>query len=294
MPRTLHILCPLALLGAAVLCGCDETAAPPEPATEAPSEMGRDFDVATAGTIEGQVTWDGELPQVSSYRAPVHPGNEHIGDDRRDWPNPNAPHIDPRTKAVAGAVVFLKGVDLSKARPWDHPPVRVELGDYQIHVCQGESDGSCGFVRRGDTVEMVSRQAIFHSLQVRGDAFFTRAFPDPDQPCSGRFDRAGVVELASGCGYFWMRGRLFVVDHPYYALTGADGRFVLTRVPPGDYKLVVSLPDWHEASRELDAETALICRLSFRPAVEIVRPVRLAPWQRLAVPLPVPAARFGR
>ncbi len=40
----------------------------------------------------------------------------------------------------------------------------------------------------------------------------------------------------------WMKGVVVVADHPYYALTGADGKFELSNVPPGDYKLEI----WHE------------------------------------------------
>ncbi len=36
----------------------------------------------------------------------------------------------------------------------------------------------------------------------------------------------------------WMLGWIYVVDNPYYALTGADGKFSITDVPPGEYTLV--------------------------------------------------------
>src|SRR5262249_35485153 len=213
----------LVLLGMTGLPGCDDGGAPPEKLLpDAAVEIGRDFDAATAGELRGRGTWQGAIPEVPMYRAPVSPGNEHAGQPRRFWPNPNAPRIDLISKGVAGAVVSLRGVDPRRARPWDHPPVRVELRDYQIHVCQGNHDGNSGFVRRGETITMLSRQKLYHSLQVRGATFFTRAFPDPDHPCTRRLDRGGIVELSSGCGYFWMHGRLFVADHPYYTHTDAD------------------------------------------------------------------------
>ncbi len=284
----------LTLLSGVVLLGYDDGPAPPEAAAEPVVEIGHDFDAATAGELRGQVIWQGTIPEVPTYRAPVSPGNEHAGQPRRFWPNPNTPRIDPECLGVAGAVVFLRGVDPRRARPWDHPPVRVELRDYQIHVCQGKRDDNSGFVRRGDAIEMVSRQALFHSLHVRGAAFFARAFADRDQPCRQRLERAGIAELSSGCGYFWMRGYLFVADHPYYTHTDAQGHFTLPQVPPGRYELVCWLPDWHEAFRELDAETALICRLTFRPPVEVVRPVELGPRQTQTVELRLDANRFGR
>lgn len=276
----------------AALSGCDDLVALPEPAAEPRAEIACDFDAASAGTIRGQVTWRGAIPDAPGYHAPISPGTEHAGQPRRNWPNPNVPHIDSASKGVAGAVVFLRGVDPQRARPWDHPPIRVELRDYQIHVCQGERDRQSGFVRRGDAITMVSRQDLYHALRVRGAAFFTRAFPDANQPCSHRLDQNGLVELSSGCGYFWMRGWLFVADHPYYTHSDAQGHFSLPQVPPGRYELVCWLPNWHEAFRELDAETALICRLTFRPPVEIVQPVQLEPRQTQSISIRLDANRF--
>ena len=39
-----------------------------------------------------------------------------------------------------------------------------------------------------------------------------------------------------------MEGWIYVVDNPYYAVTGADGKFSITDVPPGDYTLVAVQP----------------------------------------------------
>jgi hypothetical protein len=281
----------LCLLGAGVPFGCDDLAAPPEMPAGTSLELGRDFDASTAGRIEGRVMWNGALPEVPPYRVPAEPPSD---DPPREWPNPNAPRIDSHIRAVTDAVVFLRGVDPRRARPWDHAPVRVELRDDQIHICQGEHDGTSGFVRRSDAITMVSRHNRFQSLQVRGAAFFTLNFADLDQPHKRQLNRAGLVALTSGCGYFWMHSRLFVDDHPYYTHTDADGRFILPDVPPGAYELVAWLPNWHEAARERDAETALICRLTFRPAVEVTQPIRLAPRQTRNVSIRFSADAFGR
>ncbi|HTU18996.1 MAG TPA: hypothetical protein VMG10_13125 [Gemmataceae bacterium] len=288
-----RIVCWLVLVGVAVVSGCDDSIALPNQPESNAGDFGRDFDSDAAGTIQGRVTWRGAIPKVPSYRAPVSPGNEHAGQPRRLWANPNTPRIDAETKGVAGAVVFLRGIDPQRSRPWDHPPVRVELRDYQIHVCQGDRDDTSGFVRRGELLTMVSRQSLYHALRVRGAAFFARAFPDADRSCTQRLDRAGLVKLSSGCGYFWMRGRLFVDDHPYYTHTDTQGRFTLPQVPPGRYRLVCWLPDWHEASRELDAETALICRLTFRPPVEVEKAVQVAPRQTQSIAFELDASRFA-
>ena len=40
----------------------------------------------------------------------------------------------------------------------------------------------------------------------------------------------------------WPRAYLAVFDHPYYAVTNADGSFSIDGVPPGTY----TLASWHE------------------------------------------------
>jgi plastocyanin len=54
------------------------------------------------------------------------------------------------------------------------------------------------------------------------------------------FDKPGVVVL--GCNiHDWMVGYIYVVDAPYFAKSGADGKAVVTGVPSGGYEMQV----WH-------------------------------------------------
>jgi hypothetical protein len=40
----------------------------------------------------------------------------------------------------------------------------------------------------------------------------------------------------------WMHAYIGVVEHPYFAVTAADGSFELANIPPGEYTIAV----WHE------------------------------------------------
>jgi hypothetical protein len=193
---------------------------------------------------------------------------------------------------VGRAVVYLRGVDVRRARPWDHPPVGVVQRDRCFHVRQGDGDGRDGFVRRGEAVEMVAAGPVFYALDARGAAFFGLTFPDPDVPRRRVLDRTGLVELTSAAGAYWMRAYLFVDDHPYYAHTDAEGRFVLPRVPPGEYEVVCWLPSWREAVHDRDPETSLVTRLHFRPPVERSRRVRLGPGETGEVTFTLSAGDF--
>jgi hypothetical protein len=283
----------LALVMAAAAAGCEE--APPVPVPAGPlADAGSEFDPATAGAIRGRVTWEGDLPEVPPFHAPVSPLSEQAGGKSRSWPNPNPPAVHPATRGVAGAVVFLQGVDPRRACPWNHPLLTVQQRDFQIHVLQGGSDRRTGFVRRGTAVTFTSVQPVLDSLQARGAAFFSLPFPIDAQPCTRILDRRGTVELSSGVGHFWMRAYLFVDDHPYYTHTDSSGRFALEQVPPGTYEVVCWHPDWHEAGRELDADTGLVTRLTFRPPVTSKQAITLKAGGKGAVGLRLGPGLFGR
>ena len=288
-----RFLCWSTLLGASALLGCDADLPPPQPPAGPLAEASREYDATTAGEVTGRVTWAGDLPDAPPFQAQVSPLSEQTRGPKRAWPNPNAPVIDPQSRGVGNAVVFLRGVDPRRARPWDFDPARVELRDYQIHIRQDGADGLVGFVRRGSRVEMESRQDVFHALQGRGADFFALTFP-PQAPARGRvLERAGVVELSSGAGQFWMRAYLFVDDHPYYARTAADGRFTLPQAPPGDYDLVCWMPDWREAEHEIDADTRLVSRLTFRPPPQVVRRVHIDPGATVTADFTLSLDAFG-
>jgi hypothetical protein len=252
------------------------------------------FDAASAATIRGQVTWRGEIPQVAEFEVlPNFVGGE-IFHKKRNWPNPNAPLIDASSKGISGAVVFLRGIESSRSKPWDHGPVTIEQRDGQFHIVQDGVDSPCGFVRRGDRVSMISRDSYLYGLHAGGVEYFSLTFPAPGQPRERTLNRCGLVELSSGIGYFWMRAYLFVDDHPYYARTDRLGNFTLTGVPPGNYELVCWLPSWREARHDRDPESRLISRLTFQPATELRRALTLGSRETRQAPFSFSLSQFSR
>ncbi|HTK76344.1 MAG TPA: hypothetical protein VL371_13860 [Gemmataceae bacterium] len=250
--------CRTAALLALVLAGCD--APPPQlPVDHAPDTPRRSSLHGPAYTLSGRVVWDGQPPALAQVNA-LRPksGGGIIALSR---PHPNVPRIDPATHGLAGAVVTLRGIDPSNAKPWDHPPVTIELHDERPLVRQGDAPPvNVGFVRRGDVVTMVSRQDRFHILRARGAAFWSLTFPDADRSRTRRLAAEGRVDLTSAAGDYWMHAYLFVSDHPYWTRTAADGRWELRDVPAGDYQVVVWLPSWRVTKVERDPESGGVSR----------------------------------
>lgn len=257
--------------------GCGKASSQPRDDLDAPVARFRvrHFDPNEAGTVRGRVVWQGEVPNISPFLIRANPIGGEAVTKRQFQPNPNAPRIDPRNQGVANVVIFLRGVDATKAKAWDLPPVHVEMKNLHLHVLQGESDSSYGFVRRADPIEMVSRDVFFHSLHLDGANYLSLVFPDLDKPLLRPLKNKGLVELTSSAGYYWMRAYLFVDDHPYFTRTDSEGRFALDQVPPGNYEVVCWMPSWLESRHERHPESGVLTRLFFRPPVTWSEQVKL-------------------
>jgi hypothetical protein len=257
--------CTAALL-TLILAGCDAPPSPPLAAHPSGSRI-RSSLHGPSFTVSGRVFWDGPRPSVPPVNAlRAKPGGGFVAVTR---PHPNLPRIDSETHGLGGAVVTLRGIDPTNAKPWDHPPVTIELHDQQPLIRQGQAPPeNVGFVRRGDIVTMVSRQNQFHVLRARGAAFWSLTFPDVDRARTRRLDAPGRVDLTSAAGYYWMHAYLFVSDHPYWTRTAVDGQWELRDVPAGDYEVVAWLPSWRVAKVERDPETGAVSRWTMAPGLE--------------------------
>lgn len=241
------------LLGLLALAGC--TPARVDPPALPRVELGAAYDPATTGTLQGQVHWGGPLPVFGRASGVVPDGDDYR---LRGVANPFATAVDPATSGLRNVLVTLKVVNPERSRPWDHPPVTLTMADFNYRLSQG--DGAVtgpGIVRVGDGVTFVSRDPELHVVRARGAAFFSLTLPSPNQPRSRRFDKPGVVELTSGAGYFWDAVDLCVSDHPYVAVTDAQGRYEMPQVPDGAYTLTMRLRNPTVVRVERDPETGL-------------------------------------
>jgi hypothetical protein len=266
------VLVLLAILPAA---GCG-TEPPAVANTHEPDTRPALYDPSRCGRVEGRVTWAGPILELPPFLFGI-PKNDGSF-EMRMMPNPNRPEVDPDSRGVGNAVVFLRGVDLIAAKPWDLPPVQVEMTDRNIVVRQGKGPPRrVGFVRRNDPekVKITATDPFFHAIRGRGAAFFTYPFSEPPQTRCRTFDTSGRVELSSAAGFYWASADLFVDDHPYYTLTDSQGRFVLDQVPAGKVELVVWMPHWLVIRQERDPESGLITRQTYAAPIEHSQPIQI-------------------
>lgn len=98
-------------------------------------------------------------------------------------------------------------------------------------------------VMAGTTVEWPNNDDIFHNVFSDSEAKQFDLELYKGNPPSKRvtFDRAGKVDVYCSI-HANMHCIVLVMENPYFAVTGADGKYAITNVPPGTYKLKA----WHE------------------------------------------------
>ena len=95
----------------------------------------------------------------------------------------------------------------------------------------------------GGTVEFLNSDRLLHNLHSasKSNPAFNRTQPK-GRAIPITFAKPEIVRI--GCDlHGWMRSWVVVIEHPFYAVTGAGGEFTLNNVPPGKYTLSV----WQES-----------------------------------------------
>ena len=179
----------------------------------------------SGGTIAGRITLDGtvepRMVEVTADQAVC--GNEV--EDR-------AVVVDG-SGGLANAVVIVTGAAWGDATPED--PAINNAGCYFVPRVQVVPTRTVVTVRSEDDTLHTT-----HAYDDRQRTLFNIAIPIPGMEVERPLRRPGPVRIECD-SHGWMRGWVYVSDD-LGAVTGADGRYELTGVPPGDYTLTV----WHE------------------------------------------------
>jgi hypothetical protein len=198
--------------------------------------------VTNGGTITGTVKWSGIAPRPLTFPVTKDPAvcdpDSHKRVDLERL-------IIGSDGGVANTVVFLKSISSGKAM--DIPEARRSLNQkqcrYEPHIMLAPETSN---------LEMKSSDAVLHTLHMDGAASYNLPFPFTNQVVTRPMNTPGLVNLKCNGGHVWMNATVFVVSHPYYAVTQEDGRFKLTDVPPGQYEIVA----WHEGWNSVRNEGA--------------------------------------
>jgi plastocyanin len=96
----------------------------------------------------------------------------------------------------------------------------------------------------GSTIEVLNPDGVLHNVHVTGkvNPEANRAMPKFQKKIEWKVEQPEWPIDVKCDAHPWMHAYWISMDHPYYAVTDASGKFTIADLPAGDYEVEV----WHE------------------------------------------------
>ena len=206
----------------------------------------KEIEIKNGTTLKGKVTWMGKIPTLPKITV-----FKHMDKCGQEVVNP-ALQVNPSNKGVKFTVVYLEKV--KEGKPVNQDKLKVgkkgvlhagldkkqqpdsQLCNFQEHVF--------AFVRT-KRIGMYNMEDLLHNPHAfgsNGATLFNVPLPDRNRMSKKKVKRVKGVNRYQCDTHIHMNGWMHGFDHPYFAVTDANGNYEITDVPNGEYNLIT----WHE------------------------------------------------
>jgi plastocyanin len=196
-----------------------------------------------ASSVTGTVTFTGTAPKLNPLSMDADPACAK----KHSAPVPSEMLVLGSGNTMANIMVWVsKGLPAGKT--WPAPPTPVVLDQngcqYKPHVMG---------IMVGQTYKILNSDGVLHNIHTLPlvNKAFNRAMPATIKEATTIFDKPEAVFHIKCDIHPWMSAYISVFTHPFFSVTGTDGKFTVSGLPPGTYEITA----WHE---RLGTQTASV------------------------------------
>jgi len=198
---------------------------------------------AAAATVTGTVNFDGKAPTLRPLAMDADP----VCAKKHSAPVPNEMLVLGGGNTMGNILVFVsKGLAQGKTFPVPKTPVTLDQNgcQYKPHVMG---------IMVGQTYKILNSDGVLHNIHTlpKVNPAFNKGMPPTLKEASTVFEKPEAVFHVKCDVHPWMSAYVGVFTHPFFSVTGADGKFTISGLDAGTYEITA----WHE---RLGTQTASV------------------------------------
>jgi plastocyanin len=187
-----------------------------------------------ASSVSGTVTFDGKPPALKPLSMDADPACAK----KHSKPAPSEMLVLGGGNTMGNIMVFVsKGLPAGKTWPAPKTPVVMDQDgcQYKPHVMG---------IMMGQPYRILNSDGILHNVHTlpKINKSFNAGMPANRKEATTTFDKPEPMFQIKCDVHPWMSAYIGVFTHPFFSVTGTDGKFTISNLDPGTYEITA----WHE------------------------------------------------